>query len=91
MTATAPRSISRAAFFLWLDRQTPAVTKADLHVIIDMAGFAERVRRDAHILVDEASEFDRLDPMLQALAPVLGLPTQEAIDAAFIEAVALRG
>jgi len=90
MTVSPPRSVPRAAFYLWLDRQDPPLTKADLHVIIDAAGLGDRARRDAHILVEEAVEFDRLDPMLQALAPAIGLPDQAAIDAAFLEAIALR-
>lgn len=90
MTVAPPRSIPRAAFFLWLDRRSPAITKAGLHAIIDQAGLPDRARRDAHILVDEAAEFDRTDPLLLAIAPALGLATQAAIDQAMIEALALR-
>jgi hypothetical protein len=90
MTVAPPRSIPRAAFFLWLDRRDPPVSKADLHTLIDLAGLPERARRDAHILVDEAAEFDRTDPLLLAIAPALGVADQAAIDRAIIEALALR-
>ena len=91
MTVSPPRSCPRAAFFLWLDRRDPPITQADLHAIIDAAGLPDRARRDAHILVDSAVEFDRTDPMLVALAPAIGLSDQAAIDAAFLAALALRG
>ena len=89
MTTDPPSGIPRSAFFLWLDRLDPPITKADLHTMIDHAGLPERTRRDAHILVDEAIEFDRASPLLQAFAAALGLPDQAAIDAAFRQAYAL--
>ena len=86
---TPPRSVPRAAFFLWLARRSPAVLKADLLALVEASALPAQAKLEARIRLEEAAEFHRDDPLVAFFAPALGLSDAAALDAAFIDAVSI--